>query len=136
MTSKDQFMTYRCPEVALADARLANGNDIDRLLKKRSLLQPLDVRLESRGKALEIEGAKGFFHRQAALSQQTFCPPLMTDRFFAFGQFVQIGFMREAFLGRFQSQIRETPRHACKFEALQQHPEFVVAIDRARHSPS
>src|SRR5437879_2799776 len=60
----------------------------------------------------------------------------MTECFFALGYFVQIGFMREAFLGCFEGQVGKALCHACELEAFQEHTQFVVAIDGVRHSSS
>ncbi len=78
-------MTDCCPDMALPDAGLPNGHDIDGLLKKRALLQPLDMQLQRRRKTLQIKGAKGLFQRQAALSQQAFRAPFLAERFFSGG---------------------------------------------------
>ncbi len=136
MTGQNQFMTNGSAQMALPDAWPSKGNHIDRLFKERSLLQALDLQLERRGKALQIEGAKGLFQRQAALAQQAFCPSLMADGFFPLRSFMQIDFMREAFLGRFQSQVGETARHAGEFEAVQERMQVLVTIDGVRHSSS
>ena len=60
MTRQDEFIPKCGEHVTFPDARLPNGNDIDRLLQERSWFESLDLELQRGGEPLEIERAEGF----------------------------------------------------------------------------
>lgn len=52
-------------DMTLADARSANGNDIDGILDEGAAAQPLDLQLQRGTEAVELQGGEGLLAGQA-----------------------------------------------------------------------
>ncbi len=136
MTGQNQFIAKGGPEMTLADPRFSHRDHIDRLLQKRTWLEPFNLELQGGGKPLEVKGPKCFLQRQATVAQESFCPSFLAQRFLLFGELMQIGFMTESFFGGAQREVREVFCHPGEFETVEDGFEILMAIDGVRHRPS
>src|SRR5437870_1787003 len=92
-------------QVTFANTRRSYGNDIAGFLHKGSAAQPLDVEPQRHSKPLELQSAKGLFPRQPRLLEPAFQSTTLALFALQSRQFIQKRFMREAFFGRFESDL-------------------------------